>query len=225
MSRLHPKILAHRGASGHQPENTLEAFREASRLGADGVELDIHATADNVLVVRHDPEIPGLGAIPTLSLRAIRGAPVAEAASVPTLLEALEALAGMEVWIELKSLPTSADPALLSALAAAPESTRCAIHSFDHRLVARLGALQPQLRRGILSASYPLDPIGPMLAAGANALWQTWQLIDAGLVAAVHRVGAEVIAWTVNDTETARALAELGVDGLCGDFPEKLRTG
>jgi glycerophosphoryl diester phosphodiesterase len=97
------------------------------------------------------------------------------------------------------------------------------VHSFDHRIVSRLGGARPGLRRGILSASYPLDLIGPMRAAGARWLWQEWHLIDAELVAAVHRTGGEVIAWTVPDAPEARQLAALGVDVLCGNFPDRLR--
>lgn len=218
-----PRILAHRGASGHRPENSLEAFREAIRLEADGVELDVHTTADGALLVRHDGEIPGVGPIATLTLQSIRDSRPPLEAPFPTLAEALQELGGLEVWVELKGLPPHADDALLATLAAAPTPERCAIHSFDHRIVARLGAKRPGLRRGILSTSYPVDPVGPLLAAGANTLWQEWHLIDAGLIAAVHKVGGEIIAWTVNDADSARRLGALGVDGLCGNFPERLR--
>jgi hypothetical protein len=56
------------------------------------------------------------------------------------------------------------------------------VHSFDHRIIARLGGVHPGLRRGVLSASYPVDPAGPMSSAGATVLWQEATLIDAELV-------------------------------------------
>jgi glycerophosphoryl diester phosphodiesterase len=62
-----------------------------------------------------------------------------------------------------------------------------------------------------------------MVMAGATALWQECHLIDAELVEAIHRRGGEVIAWTVNDPATARQLGALGVDALCGNYPERLR--
>ena len=231
-----PRVLGHRGASGHRPENSLAAFREAIRLGADGVELDVQTTSCGRLVVYHDWEVPGLGPIAGLRFETLREAWLSNGEPIPSLEEALEEIQGaggaggpsggraIEVWIELKSLPRSADGALLQVIEGSPAPARCAVHSFDHRIVARLGEKRPMLRRGILSASYPLDPVGPMQAAGANTLWQEWHLVDGELVAAVHRSGGEVMAWTVNDAEAARRLAELGVDGLCGNWPERLRV-
>lgn len=220
-----PRVLAHRGASGHALENSLAAFREAIRLGADGVELDIHTTADGCLLIHHDPVIPGLGPIASHSLEAIRATPLPNGEPIPTLEEALAALGGLEVWIEVKALPASADRLLLAAIDRAPTPSRCAVHSFDHRIVARLGALRPALRRGVLSSAYPADPVGLLSAAGATALWQACDSVDAELVAAVHSHGGEVIAWTVNDAALARRLAALGVDALCGNYPERLRLG
>ena len=220
-----PRVLAHRGASGEAPENSLAAFELARRQGADGVELDVHATGDGRLVVHHDPEIPGVGPIQTQSFPALRQARLPNGEPIPTLEEALAALAGLEVWIELKALPGASDAALLGILAAGPTPDRCAVHSFDHRIIARLGARAPSLRRGILSVSYPVDPVGPMAAAGAMVLWQERHLIDAELVAAVHRRGGEVIAWTVNDRAGYEAQDALGVDAVCGNYPLRLRQG
>jgi glycerophosphoryl diester phosphodiesterase len=203
----------------------MAAFREALRLGADGVELDVHPTADGALVVHHDAEIAGVGLIAAARLQDIAKTRLPNGEAIPTLSEALDALRGAEVWIEVKALPEAADAAFLAVLRGSPTPARCGVHSFDHRIVARLGTMNPTLRRGVLSASYPLDPAGPMAAAGATALWQHWPLIDAELVAAVHRRGGEVIAWTVDDPGAARRLAALGVDALCGNYPERLRLG
>lgn len=222
MTRTRPTILAHRGASGHRYENSLEAFREARNLGADGVELDVHLTRDGALVVHHDPDLPGLGSIASLAREQVLQHRLPNGELVPDLQAALVALAGMEVWIELKSLPPSGDTELLKMIDGSPNPMTCAVHSFDHRIVARLGTRRPELRRGVLSASYPVDPCAELIAAGANTLWQEWHLIDTQLVDAIHRMGAKLIAWTVNDTSVARRLAELGVDGLCGNFPERL---
>lgn len=225
MTASQPRILGHRGASGYLLENSLAAFRDALRRGADGVELDVHSTRDGGLIVHHDPAIPGLGPIATSSLAVVRSAHLSNGDQVPMLCEVLDAVGPAEVWIEVKSLPAEWDDALLDAIESAPASARCAVHSFDHRIIARLGRVKPSLRRGVLSASYPVDPAAQMLTAGATTLWQEASLVDAELIAAIHRKGGEVIAWTVNEAAAARALAAMGVDALCGNYPERLRVG
>jgi glycerophosphoryl diester phosphodiesterase len=169
-------------------ENSLEAFRDAIRRGAEGVELDVHATRDGGLVVHHDPAIPGLGAIAAATSFAIRSVRLSNGEPAPTLAEALAAIGDAETWIEVKALPEQADETLLRTIDAAPAPGRCAVHSFDHGIVARLGERRPGLRRGVLSSAYPRDPAALMHSVGATALWQDWRSIDAELVEAVHRI-------------------------------------
>jgi glycerophosphoryl diester phosphodiesterase len=219
-----PRVLAHRGASGYAVENTLSAFREARNRGADGVELDLHCSADGGFIVHHDPELPGAGPIAHLTLDRIRRVRLQEDEPIPTLEEALAELAGLEVWVELKDLPPERDRALLTLLEEA-DPALVGVHSFDHRVVARLGTRRPSLRRGVLSVSYPVDLLSPLRAVGATALWQQWQLIDGPMVDQIHEMGGEVIAWTVPDRAAAGRLAKLGVDALCGNYPDQLRIG
>ena len=204
-------------------ENSLQAFREARSLGADGVELDVHPSSDGAFIVHHDPAIPGAGPIAGLTLLEIQTRRLPNGETIPTLAEALEVAAGLEVWVELKALGAGLDETFLEALGDT-DPALIAVHSFDHRIIARLGNRLPGLRRGVLSVSYPVDPIIQMRDAGARALWQEWRTIDAELVHEVHRMGGEVIAWTVPDGDAARRLADLGVDALCGNFPDRLRT-
>ncbi|MDX2193471.1 MAG: glycerophosphodiester phosphodiesterase [Gemmatimonadales bacterium] len=218
-----PRVLAHRGASGHAHENSLAAFRTARALGSDGVELDVHTTADGRLVVTHDFAFGGLGPISERTLAELRAVPLPNGEALPELADALAACGDLEVWVELKALPPSADAALLAALAAGPAPARYAVHSFDHRIVRRVAAAAGgALPIGVLQASYPLDPVRVARETGAGALWQEAHLIDAELVDAAHGAGIEVIAWTVNDPSRAAALAALGVDALCGNWPERL---
>lgn len=217
-----PGVIAHRGASGHAVENSLEAFRKAAELGADGVELDIHTTRDGRAVVFHDFTLPKGKRIDALAAAEVREHQLSNGEPVPFLEEVLEAIPALAVWIEVKGLDVRWDERLLGIIDAAPSPDRCAVHSFDHRIIARLGRNRPGLSRGVLSTSYLVDPIAPLLTTGANTLWQEWQLIDAALVDRVHEAGCRIIAWTVNDQVVAARLSELGVDGLCGNYPERL---
>lgn len=218
-------MIAHRGVSGRALENSLAAFALAVAEGCDGIELDVHATVDGELVVHHDPLIEGGERIANLPLTAIRRIPLADGSTLPTLVEVLAATAPLQLFIEAKTLPERADRELLDLIARDPIPARIHVHSFDHRIIARLASRNPALSLGILSASYPVDPVGPVLAAGARTLWQEWPLIDAELVDRCRDAGVDVVAWTVNSAEAAASLARLGVFGVCGNWPERLRRG
>ena len=219
-----PSVIAHRGASGYEYENSRAAFRRAVMLDADGVELDIHTTRDGGIVVHHDPDIPGLGPIAQLSLAEARQVRIRNGEQLPLLAEVLELVGDRDVWIEAKTLPAVFDWELLKILEKGPASARYAIHSFDHRIVYRLGQARPELRRGILLSSYLCDPVSVIRAVGATALWQEWHLIDQDLVNRVHDAECTVIAWTVNEIGDLERLARLGVDGLCGNYPDRIRV-
>ncbi len=216
--------LAHRGASGYEYENSRAAFRRAIALEADGVELDVHATRDGGFVVHHDPSLPGAGPIALLALDEVRRCRLPNGEAVPTLAEILTIMGPHEVWVEVKSMPAPYDDRLLQVLAEGPHPDRYAVHSFDHRIIRRLGQRRPDLRRGVLLSAYVLDPVAILDGAAASTLWQEQSVVDDELVAAVHDAGCELIAWTVNDPGDISRLIQLGVDGLCGNFPDRIRV-
>jgi glycerophosphoryl diester phosphodiesterase len=217
-------VIAHRGASGYEYENSRAAFRRAIMLDADGVELDVHATRDGAIVVHHDADLPGVGPIALLTAAEARQVRIRNGETLPLLQEVLELLGDHDVWVEVKNLPGVHDEALLSVLDGGPAPHRYAIHSFDHRIVRRLGEQRPSLPRGILLSAYLDDPVGALCAVGATTLWQEWQLVDQELVNAVHSAGSRIVAWTVNEVGDLEHLARLGVDGLCGNYPDRIRV-
>lgn len=219
-----PNVIAHRGASGYEYENSRAAFRRAIMLDADGVELDIHATRDGAIVVHHDHEVPGVGPIASLTLDEVKQVRIRNGETLPLLTEVLELLGDHDVWVEVKGLPPAHDRALLAVLDAGPAPHRYAVHSFDHRIIRRLGQERPSLTRGILLSSYLDDSVSALRGVGATTLWQEWRLVDQELVNAVHAAKCRVIAWTVNEVGDLEHLARLGVDGLCGNYPDRVRV-
>ena len=218
MSR--PLVIAHRGASAQEYENSLAAFRLAGRLGADGIELDIHATSDGALVVHHDDTICGVH-IPASTATAVRAQRLPNGEVPPLLEEALAAIdPRLRVYVEIKTLPQACDAHLLAVLDAGPHPTGYAVHAFDHRVLARLGTLRPSLPRGILSSSYPVRPLVPLVDVGAVGFWMDRALVDGDLAALLHVAGAQLFAWTVDDAVEMVRLAGLGVDGLCTNRPD-----
>jgi glycerophosphoryl diester phosphodiesterase len=184
----------------------------------------VHSTEDGIILVHHDAELPGLGPIGHLAYTQVIEYRLPNGETVPSLPEVLNLLGDIDVYVEVKTLAPAFDDALLSVLDQGPAPARYAVHGFDHRIVARLGARRPTLRRGILLSSYPMDPIPLLTAAGATTLWQDQRLIDQAIVNAVHAAACHIIAWTVNQPQDAIRLARLGVDGLCGNHPDKLRS-
>jgi len=218
------QIVAHRGASAYETENSLSAFRLAHAMGADGIELDVHMTADAVPLVHHDPVLDGkpIWQMPLAEVRDRHR--LANGEPVPTLAEALAAIdPTLDVFIEVKALAPRDDAQLLAVLRAGPAPARYQVHAFDHRIVRRLRADAPELVTGILSASYPVRPLVALEDARASVLWQQESLLDAELVAAVHGAGATVAAWTVDDPVRMRVLASLGADAICTNRPDIAR--
>lgn len=202
----------------------MAAFRLAVAERCDGIELDIHVTADGAIVVHHDPVLANGAPIATLNLGKVRELPLPDGSLVPTLDEVMAATGPLDLFIEAKSLPPTADGALLALMASDPRPTRLHVHAFDHRIIARLAKRDVALSLGVLSSSYPVDPLRQLTDAGAKTLWQEAGLIDEALVALCRAAGVGVIAWTVNSVDEAARLAQLGVAGLCGNWPERLRN-
>jgi len=216
-------VIAHRGASAYEPENSLAAFRKALDQAADGVELDVHATADGELVVYHDSDLAGRP-LARLTLAEARRHRLPNGEPMPTLAEALALITPSAIaFVELKTLPPEADPALLARLDAAPRPERCQVHSFDHRIIRRLTARRPGLSAGVLSGSYTLDPARQVREAGATALWQHQEMVDGPLAALVHEAGFRLYAWTADRPDRIKRLLADGADGICTNRPDVAR--
>ena len=212
--------IAHRGAKREVPENSIPAFRRAFERGADAIELDVHATRDGVVVVHHDPSLrPGPGqakrAIAALTWDELRRIELAPDVGVPRLEDVLAMTPPAKtVYVEIKG--EQIESAVLAAIAGS--RVPCAVHSFDHAAIATCRDIAPDVPRGLLFEHSTVDAmIAALATAGARDLWPRWDGIDAALVRRAHDVGARLIAWTVNDLAAARALAKMGVDGLCTD--------
>jgi glycerophosphoryl diester phosphodiesterase len=220
--RTFPELVAHRGASRERPENTLAAFAVALDQRAEAIELDVHATADGVVVVHHDPVPHGLYPDgrrergPIAELRYVELSTLRTAGeAIPTLRDVL-ALVGdrATVYVEIKG--AGIEQLVIDVVRAS--EARCAIHSFDHAAIARVRTLAPEIPRGLLFEEGGIDVmLRTMESHDARYLWPAASLIDAALVDAAHSAGRRVIAWTVNESRLARTLATLGVDALCTD--------
>jgi len=200
------QVLAHRGASRAERENTVAAFERAAMMGADGAELDVRRTADDALVVHHDPRL-GDGRIILETL----AADLPE--HVPTLSRALDACAGMWVNLEIKNDESEPDfdttewvaEQTMALLGRRGEPQRWLMSSFRIETMDRCRAIAPDLRTAWLTSIVPGDVVEILLAKG-------------------HVAGLLVNTWTCDDPARMRELAEWGIDGICTNVPDIARS-
>jgi glycerophosphoryl diester phosphodiesterase len=214
-------VFAHRGCTDGFVENTIEAFCEARRLGADGVELDVRQSADGALVVHHDAMIDGVGPI---CKTAVRDLPP----HVPLLDAVLRACEGMVVNVEIKNdhdVPGSYDEsgalamAVVTAIGELGWFERTIISSFDVLSIDTARAAEPRAVVGwLLHASVdPLSRIAEATARGYQALHPFVAGVRGGLVARAHDAGLALNVWTVNADADLAAMVNFGVDTVITD--------
>ena len=220
-------VVAHRGASADHPENTIEAFLGAKEQGADGVELDVRLSADDVLVLHHDAHLPD-----GRMVREVTSDELPE--SVPSLAEALEATDPLFTNIELKNLRSDPDYeaaeglsiAVAGLIAAFEAHDRVLVSSFDLDAVLRIRATDPLVPLGWLvwGQADPGQLIARVEAHDLQAIHPHDLLVDSSFVRRAHDVGVTVNVWTVDDTDRGLALAEMGVDAIITNTPALMKA-
>lgn len=220
-------VIAHRGASRAEHENTLAAFRRAAELGATWVELDVRRSVDDGLVVHHDPRFA--------DGRLIAVTPAAERpAHVPLLADALAACAPLRVNVEIKNSDDEdgydPDHAVVGGVVALLRETdwrdRVLISCFDRPTLDTVRRADDGLATALLTSQVPIDAaerdawLAGLAADGHVALHPQWALVDEDLVRACHAVGLAVNVWTVDHPTAIARLAAWGVDGVCTNVPD-----
>jgi glycerophosphoryl diester phosphodiesterase len=233
-------VIAHRGASGHAPENTMAAFRRAVELGATSIETDLHLTRDARIVALHDSTLDrttnGRGGIHMKSVEDIR---LLDAGSwfdsipahafagerVPLLEEVLEFSKAGDVifYLEIKSDGTwGIEHSVVGALRDHGAVARVVILSFEPSMLESVHELDGTMMTGYL-CEYPApDLVDRALRVGARQLAPRGDLVTPDLVAEAHASGLQLVTWTINEPEQMRRLIAAGVDGIMTDFPDRL---
>jgi glycerophosphoryl diester phosphodiesterase len=225
-------VIAHRGASGRCPENTWQAFDAALADGADAIELDVHRSADGVVVVMHDATVDrttdGSGPVGELTAEALSALNPGDGAGVPTLAGVLERYASVPLLIELKTVACASPVAVLLRRHGAAH--RVLLGSFDH------AALRP-FRAAPFHCTGSRRDTG--LAWAASRVGLGWggrceafsvparhrgvRVVDGRFMRACRRRGRPVHVWTVDDVDEARNLRAAGVAGIITNLPARMR--
>ena len=232
--------IAHRGASGVAPPNTLAAFEKAVELGADGIEFDVHLSADGVPVVIHDFTVDGTtdgsGRVANLTLAQLKQLdagssfdPAFADQRIPTLKEVLETFGSrLLLNIELKSFNLSdngLEQAVIAQIRQHDLNSRAIISSFNPVSLRRVKKIAPHIPVGLLYAlNLPLPLrlawLAPLFPHEARHPERT--MVNARYVAWARRHGYRVNVWTVNDPDEMCRLVGLGVDSIITDVPDVL---
>jgi len=229
-------LIAHRGASGHAPENTLAAFRKAVALGVHFIETDLQLTRDTRLVAIHDDTVNrttnGHGAVHDLSLEELRKLDAGSwfgseftGERIPTLEEILEFAKKHDVVFYLELKPGGSwggEHALISALRNSGEIARTVVISFDPAILAAVRKIEPTLMTGLLYEGQLEDPLDKALEIGARQVVVRGDLVTPWLLGQARRRDLQVVGWTVNQGAHMRLLMAAGIDGIMSDYPERL---
>ena len=221
-----PLVIAHRGASIAFPENTVEAFAAARRMGADMVELDVRRTTDGLLAVHHDARL-GDG---RLLMDTAAGALPAH---VPLLDAAIAACEGMTVNVEVKNFPGDPDfeeselvaTRVAELVSAAGLQDRVLVSSFNLHAIDHVRGIDPDIPTAWL-VSPPIDlaeVLGRLERHGHRVVHPQDVAVTEALVTAAHERGVVVNPWTVDDPARMVALAAMGIDGVCTNVPDIAR--
>lgn len=225
------QIIAHRGASGFYPENTLLAIEHALLANADGIEIDVFCV-ENELVVIHDEEVSrttnGTGLLQDFTLKQLQQLDAGSGQQVPTLWQVLQLVNNQTLLnIELKGADTVKPLLELLRKAEAQLNTdpkKLVISSFNHHLLKQVKNQRSDLKLGALTASLPLDYAAFASELGAWSVNCDKSFIDQQMVADAHQRGLKVWVYTVNDAVTAAKMQQLGVDGIFCNYPQQARS-
>jgi len=220
------QVMAHRGASRAEPENSVAAFRRAGVMGAQAVELDVRRTKDGVLVVHHNPALDD-----GRNICEMVAADLPE--EIPTLDQALDACRPMWVNVEIKNDSSEPDfdpddtiaDATISCLMRRDEGDdRWLISSFRRSTVDRCHQLHPAIATAWLTVAVPDDDIETVARdlanSGHQALHPWVGALNRHAVEICHRHGLQVNTWTCDDPERMKELIEWDVDGICTNVPD-----
>ncbi|SHH96649.1 glycerophosphodiester phosphodiesterase [Ferrimonas marina] len=224
-------IIAHRGASGEAPENTLAAMTLAVAQQADAIELDVHRVEDTLVVIHDrflDKTTSGRGPVSQSTLAQLAQLDAGQGERVPTLWQVLECVgARCGLNIELKGMAT--DELLLPLLEQAVAQLgyrweQFLVSSFHHPMLARIKGTKPDLRIGALTASCPLNYAEFASELAADAVHLDVDFADPALIADAQQRGLKVYVYTVDKAEDLAQMAALGVDGVFTNFPARSRA-
>jgi len=229
-----PLIIAHRGASAYEPENTLRAFELAIRQGAQMIELDLHLTADGHVVVIHDPMLDHTtnlrGRVDQMTLEQVKRADAGKGERVPTLDEVLDLTAGqIRLYLEIKD-PRAAAPTLQTIRARRCQDEML-LASFELALMQQLGEEVRDVELGVILGTATWHPLvryreafpwRALQTVNYQVLCMQVELCYGYLARRVKAAGKRLYVWTADTEKQFARMLRCEVDGIVTNRPDHL---
>ena len=222
--------IGHRGAKGHDPENTLPSFQKALDLNVDGIELDVHVCKTGELIVIHDFTVDrttnGSGTVSELTLSEIKALRINGRIEVPTLEEVLE-LVGKKclINIELKGRHTAKPVSHLIEKYILEKEYKYEdfiVSSFQRDELEMMYLINPKIHLGVLSQASVTQALEWATAFSAKAIHPHFSLLTEENVQKTQEQGFKIYTWTINETEDIERIKTYNIDGIITDFPERI---
>jgi len=244
-----PLVIAHRGASGLAPENTLAAFQKAIEIGVDRIEMDLRQTLDGEVVVLHDKTIVrtsnGWGSVRKLPLSRLKRYSAGSwfhhefsAERIPTFREVLELVDGRAtLLLEVKDgspYHHGIERRIIELVNEYQANDWCIVQSFNDRILNNFRKL-PEFHADMQKLFAAFIPVAPFYGGSkftykrlrrydfAQEVNINRRYVNPRVVRKVHAMGKKVNVWTVNDSESLEKFVKWGVDGIITDYPDKLK--
>lgn len=247
INNRNPIVVAHRGASGYAPENTMAAIKKAITMGVDMIEIDVQLSKDNEVVLMHDLTVDrttnGKGKVRDLYLEEIKKLDAGKWFSsefsgekVPTLEEVIQAINGQcKLLIEVKRVKSKKleiENKIVQLINKYNAYNWCIVQSFETQVIKNIQALDKSIEcHKLVTMNISVLPlhIDSRIKTGTIYKYKNVQsinpyfkMLNKRKVKKIHSYGQKVITWTVNEPEDMKRMIEMGVDGIITNYPDRL---
>lgn len=223
-------VIGHRGAMGHETENSLPSVQKALDLGVDMIEIDVFKIKSGEIVVFHDKKVErltdGSGYIEEYNFSELQQLSLKGNHKIPTLTDVMELIdKKASLNIELKGAGTAEGVNHLMSYFVEDHGWSWedfVISSFDWDELRDMRKYNLEVPIAVLTESDPLEAIPMAREVKAVAINPSYRSLNASNVDEIHKSGFKIYTWTVNNPEAIKKLIEIGVDGIISDFPERV---
>lgn len=214
-------VIAHRGASSYEPENTLSAFRKALDMRADAIEFDVRRSKDGEPVVIHDEDLKRVSNIDKkifeLTVVELKNIKVFYKETIPTLDEVLTEFGNIvPLFIEIKD--EGIEDKIIEYIKKHQVYDNTLIISFNYNILSKIKKNLSKIDIGLLTYKRPL-PIDSAIKLKAFAILPRYNLLTPNVVKELHSKNIKIYTWTINDISIALKIVNYNIDGIATDNP------